>query len=221
MVGHGSIRLPKQWSRHVKAGVLHAISLASVAISCARGRATGQRRLRAQLEQATSQIALLREELSIKDDRWERSHQDLVDSSLNQQSACASYKLPSQLRNPGIRVDVESRDELSRTVSSSPRRRCNACNRHPLRAPRAAAHRRRQGRSSSSWDSPREARRSPRRSRHLPFRRLEGRSAATPVPFAFPAGAAAAPGDPIRDRRAGNGSGCPNGAATFRLVQCR
>ena len=47
MAGHRPIRLPKQWSNHVKAGVLHAISLASVAISCACGRATGQRPLRA------------------------------------------------------------------------------------------------------------------------------------------------------------------------------
>jgi putative transposase len=74
MAGHRPIRLPKQWSKHVKAGVLHAISLASVALSYARGRATGRRRIRAQLEQATSEIALLREELSIKDGRWERSH---------------------------------------------------------------------------------------------------------------------------------------------------
>ena len=68
------IRLPRQWSKHVKTGILHAISLASVAISYARGRATGRRRLRAQLEQATSEISLLREESSIKDDRWNRSH---------------------------------------------------------------------------------------------------------------------------------------------------
>ncbi len=74
MAGHRPIRLPKQWSKHVKAGVLHAISLASVALAYARGRATGQRRLCARLEQATSEIALLREELSIKDGRWERSH---------------------------------------------------------------------------------------------------------------------------------------------------
>jgi len=68
------VRLPKQWSRHVKSGILHAVSLASVALSYARGRATGERRLRAQLEQATTEIALLREEISIKDGRWERSH---------------------------------------------------------------------------------------------------------------------------------------------------
>jgi transposase InsO family protein len=74
MAGHSSIRLPKQWSKHVKSGVLHAISLASVALSYARGRATGRRRLRSQLDQATSEIALLREEVSIKDGRWQRSH---------------------------------------------------------------------------------------------------------------------------------------------------
>ena len=74
MAGPSSIRLPKQWSQHIKPGVLHAISLASVAFSYARGRATGRHRLRAQLEQATAEIALLREELSIKDGRWQRSH---------------------------------------------------------------------------------------------------------------------------------------------------
>jgi len=67
------IRLPRQWPRHVKSGILHAISLASVVLSYARGRATSRRRLRARLEQATAEIARLREELSIKDGRWERA----------------------------------------------------------------------------------------------------------------------------------------------------
>jgi hypothetical protein len=67
------IPLPKQWPAHVKSGVLYAISLASVVLSFARGRATGRRRLRAQLEQATTEISLLREELNIKDGRWQRS----------------------------------------------------------------------------------------------------------------------------------------------------
>ncbi len=69
-----STRLPKQWSKHVKSGILHAIALASVALSYARGRATGARRLRAQLEQATSEIALLSRGAGIKDGRWARSH---------------------------------------------------------------------------------------------------------------------------------------------------
>jgi transposase InsO family protein len=74
MAGLRPIRLPRQWSNRVKASVLHAISLASVALSCAHGRATGRRHLRAQLDRTTTEIALLREELSIKDDRWDRSH---------------------------------------------------------------------------------------------------------------------------------------------------
>ena len=68
------VRLPRKWRRHVKSGVLHAILLDSVVLSYSRGRATSGRRLRAQLEQATTEISLLREELSIKDRRWERLH---------------------------------------------------------------------------------------------------------------------------------------------------
>lgn len=68
-------RLPKDWPRYVRSGILQAISLGSIALSYARGRATGRRRLRAQLEQATTEIALLTEELAIKDGRWARSHQ--------------------------------------------------------------------------------------------------------------------------------------------------
>ena len=68
------IRLPRQWSKHVKSAILHAIASASVAVSYARGRATGARRLRAHVDQATSEVALLREELAIKDSRWARTH---------------------------------------------------------------------------------------------------------------------------------------------------
>ena len=56
------IRLPKQWPEHIKSGILHAISLASVVLSFARGRAAGRRRLQAELEQANTEIALLRPE---------------------------------------------------------------------------------------------------------------------------------------------------------------
>jgi hypothetical protein len=66
-------RLPEHWPDLIKSGVLHAISLASVVLSHARGRADAHARLRVQLEQATTEIALLREELTIKDGRWERS----------------------------------------------------------------------------------------------------------------------------------------------------
>ncbi len=57
------VRLPRQWPRHVKSGILHAISLASVVLSFARGHAVGRWRLRVELEQAKAEIALLREEL--------------------------------------------------------------------------------------------------------------------------------------------------------------
>ena len=73
MAKRPSIRLPRQWPEHIKSGVLHAISLASVVLAYTRGYATGRRRLAAQLEQAKTEIALLREELSIKDGRWKRS----------------------------------------------------------------------------------------------------------------------------------------------------
>ena len=68
-----AVRLPKQWPAHVKSGILHAISLASVVLSYARGRASTRHRLRAELDQVNTEIALLREELSIKDGRWQRS----------------------------------------------------------------------------------------------------------------------------------------------------
>ena len=67
------IRLPEQWPHHVKSGILHAISLASVAMAAAHGWAAGRHQLAAQLEQARQEIALLREELDIKDGRWARS----------------------------------------------------------------------------------------------------------------------------------------------------
>ncbi len=73
MASRRQIRLPRQWPEHVKSGILHAISLASVAFTIARSRATSRRRLQAEVEQANAEIALLREELYIKDGRWGRS----------------------------------------------------------------------------------------------------------------------------------------------------
>ena len=74
MADHSRISVPRHWPDHVKSGVLHAISLANFAIAYARGRTKTRRRLGAEFEQATSEIAPLREELGIKDDRWQRSH---------------------------------------------------------------------------------------------------------------------------------------------------
>ena len=69
MAKRPSIRLPQQWPKHIKSGVLHAISLASVVLAYARANAAGRRRLAAKHKQAETEIALLREEISIKDGR--------------------------------------------------------------------------------------------------------------------------------------------------------
>jgi hypothetical protein len=67
------IPLPRRWPKHIKSGLLHAISLASVAWTASRPSRTCRARLRAQPDHAKSEIALLREELDIKDVRWARS----------------------------------------------------------------------------------------------------------------------------------------------------
>ena len=66
-------RLPRQWPDHVKSGILHAIALASTAMTAVHARTARRHRLRAELDQARNEIALLREELEIKDGRWLRS----------------------------------------------------------------------------------------------------------------------------------------------------
>ena len=66
-------RLPKAWTKHVRAGVLNVISLAHFAIVHARGCAMNSSiprvRLVAELEEARAEIALFQEELRIKDAR--------------------------------------------------------------------------------------------------------------------------------------------------------
>ena len=67
--------LPKGWPKTIRSSVLHAVSLASAALTTAWGRAARNRRPRvvvAELERARTEIALLKEELSIKDARWGR-----------------------------------------------------------------------------------------------------------------------------------------------------
>ncbi len=56
MADRRPIHLPRQWPEHVKSGILQAISLASVVLSYAGGRATGRRRLCAQYRLAVSCI---------------------------------------------------------------------------------------------------------------------------------------------------------------------
>jgi len=70
------VALPKGWTRHVRSALLQAISLAATAWTLARGRAATSRRrqepLQAELDRAHAEIALLGEELRIKDARWSR-----------------------------------------------------------------------------------------------------------------------------------------------------
>ena len=71
MPSHRSAPLPRSWSKHVKSGLLHAISLAAVALTIARSR-NAQSRLHSELDRADNENALLKEELAIKDARWAR-----------------------------------------------------------------------------------------------------------------------------------------------------
>ena len=68
--------LPKGWTKTVRSSVLHAVSLATAALTSAWGRAARNQhagvRVVAELERAKTEIALLKEEMSIKDARWSR-----------------------------------------------------------------------------------------------------------------------------------------------------
>ena len=68
--------MPAGWTLLVKSAVLHAVSLASTALTLASSRAAASRvqrhRLQAELDRDTTEIALLGEELDIKDARWNR-----------------------------------------------------------------------------------------------------------------------------------------------------
>ena len=62
--------LPREWPQVIQSGVLHALSLASAALATAWARASRTRRLRvAEVDRLRAEIALLREELDIKDER--------------------------------------------------------------------------------------------------------------------------------------------------------
>lgn len=66
-----STHLPRGWTKHVKSALLHAISLASMALTVARARRT-RHGIHAELERAINEIALLKEGLEIKDSRLSR-----------------------------------------------------------------------------------------------------------------------------------------------------
>jgi len=71
-----SIPLPNGWTGHVRSAVLHVISLVQFTLAYTRGWAAGsvntRIRLKAALERANQEIALLREEVRIKDARMAR-----------------------------------------------------------------------------------------------------------------------------------------------------
>ena len=71
MCSHRSTPLPRGWSNHVKSSLLHAISLAAMALTLARSRRT-RSRLQTELDRADTEITLLKEELATKDARWGR-----------------------------------------------------------------------------------------------------------------------------------------------------
>jgi transcriptional regulator with XRE-family HTH domain len=70
------IPLPKQWKQHVRMAVVHVISLAHFSLSYARGWAADsvntRVRLKAENDRLRQEVALLREELRIKDARMAR-----------------------------------------------------------------------------------------------------------------------------------------------------
>ncbi len=74
--GKPRIPLPKSWNKHVRSAVLHVISLAQYATVYTRSWAVdsmnGRVRLRAELDRANQEIALIREAIRIKDARMAR-----------------------------------------------------------------------------------------------------------------------------------------------------
>ncbi len=79
MASHGSektIPLPSGWTKRIKSALIQSVSLAATALTLAHGRAPSNRsprkRMAAELDRANTEIALLKEELDIKDARWSR-----------------------------------------------------------------------------------------------------------------------------------------------------
>jgi putative transposase len=68
-----TVRLPKDWPKHVRAAILHVIALAQFALVHTRSLAANSLlprvRLKSALDEAEAEIALLREEVRIKDAR--------------------------------------------------------------------------------------------------------------------------------------------------------
>jgi transposase InsO family protein len=71
-----ALALPRSWPQIVNSAVLHALSIAATALTAAWGRTAqsraSQRREHAEADRLRTEIALLAEELAIKDARWSR-----------------------------------------------------------------------------------------------------------------------------------------------------
>jgi len=74
--GVPALSLRKSWSKRVRSAVLHAISLARVAVTHGRAHAAGSRnaqcRQQAEIDRLRQEVPLLVEELRIKDARMAR-----------------------------------------------------------------------------------------------------------------------------------------------------
>ena len=71
-----TLPVPRQWTKHIRSAFIHTISLASATFTstCALAskRKASLTRMKSELAQAYQEIALLREEIQIKDDRFGR-----------------------------------------------------------------------------------------------------------------------------------------------------
>ena len=66
---HPSLRLPKGWTRRVRSAAVHAIALARLALTTARGQVESVRSGSGRIERLTEEILLLKEEMRVKDAR--------------------------------------------------------------------------------------------------------------------------------------------------------
>ncbi len=69
-----ALPLPRGWSKIVRTGVLHAVSVAAMALTSAWSRASRSSRhcASAEVDRLRAEVALLTEELDVKDSRWAR-----------------------------------------------------------------------------------------------------------------------------------------------------
>ncbi|MBU0753987.1 MAG: DDE-type integrase/transposase/recombinase [Planctomycetes bacterium] len=80
---HFALPVPRQWTKHIKSAFIQTISLASVTFTSTYALASKRKatvtRLKAELAQAYHEIALLQEEMKIKDERFQHVyHLDLT-----------------------------------------------------------------------------------------------------------------------------------------------